>query len=160
MAFKPSAGKKHRSAEGGLSLTSLMDAMTIILLFLLNQFSADGALVTEAEGMKLPESLNTDKPKQATTVVVTKDHITVNNIEVALGAEYNGPVTSGYAIQSLYNHLDAKASELLDMDASLFEGDILVQGDRGLDYITFMRVVYSASQAGFTKIRLVAVQGN
>jgi len=50
MAFSPTKAKRERKEVPMIPLTSLVDAMTIILLFLLQQFNADGALVTAAEG--------------------------------------------------------------------------------------------------------------
>jgi biopolymer transport protein ExbD len=168
MAFSPSASKKHALQKAGtLSLTSMMDAMTIILLFLLNQFNASGALVTQAKGLKLPESLNRSKPKQATTIAVSSDHITVNNAEIATSEYYVGPINPqvGYIVKPLYDYLDQKATELqgLGNDATgnpLFKGDILIQADRNLKTNSILRVIYTAAQAGFINIKLVTVQGN
>lgn len=167
MAFAPSKGKKHRFSSGGVSLTSLMDAMTIILLFLLNQFSAEGALVTEAEGLRLPESINLDKPKKTATIAVSKLGLLFNDDYVSAPEEYLGPVDpeTGFMIKKLFDVLDARAQELIDLGDGpdgepLFTGEILIQGDKGLDYTSFIKVVYTASQAGFTKIKLITVEGN
>jgi biopolymer transport protein ExbD len=168
MAFQPSKGKRHRkAADTGVSLTSLMDAMTIILLFLLNQFAADGALVTEAEGLKLPESLNLDKPKKKTTIIATTQQLVVDDEFIADASEFMGPVspTSGFMIQKLYDHLDARAQEQIDLGDGpdgqpIFSGEIYIQGDRAMDYTSFLKVVYTASQAGFVKIKLITVEGD
>lgn len=169
MAFQPSKGKRHRkNADGGVSLTSLMDAMTIILLFLLNQFAADGALVTEAEGLKLPESLNLDKPKKKTTIAVSTQQLVLDDQFIADASEFLGPVDparGGFMIQKLYDELDARAQEQIDLGNGpdgepIFTGEILIQGDRSLDYTSFLKVVYTASQAGYVKIKLVTVEGD
>jgi hypothetical protein len=53
MAFKPSTKRKKRNMEGGLNMNSMMDMVTIILLFLLKSYSTSGALKTNADDMKL-----------------------------------------------------------------------------------------------------------
>ena len=48
MAFKPSSAKKNsRSDDGALNMNSMMDMMTIILLFLLKSFSTSDPEVIE-----------------------------------------------------------------------------------------------------------------
>ncbi len=86
MAFSPTKAKREKKPVPGIPLTSLMDAMTIILLFLLQQFNADGALVTAAEGLKLPESVSVVRPKKAVTVIAMADHIVVEN-DVVVSAD-------------------------------------------------------------------------
>jgi len=50
MAFKPSKSKKHDTKiEGTLNMNSMMDMMTIILLFLLKSYSTTGALAAQSE---------------------------------------------------------------------------------------------------------------
>nr|HQV31996.1 biopolymer transporter ExbD [Calditrichia bacterium] len=69
MAFKPSAAKKHRtSTDEELNLTSMMDAMTIILLFLLKTYSTTGAIISPSSDLKLPYSLSTEAPHKELTV--------------------------------------------------------------------------------------------
>lgn len=158
MAFAPSKAKKKKAEVQGVPLTSLMDAMTIILLFLLQQFNADGALVTPAEGLKIPESVNVDKPKKATTVIATSDHLLVENQMIAEGAELQFDNSSEFQIAPLYEKLDAIATEITSLDEKLFTGELLVQADINLDYKYFIRLVYTAGQAGYTKVKLVTVQ--
>lgn len=160
MAFAPTKAKKKRPEPGPIPLTSLMDAMTIILLFLLQQFNADGSLVTPAEGLKIPESVNTEKPKKATTIIATSEHILVENQVVAEGADLQFDATSEFQIAPLYEKLDAIATEMTALDENLFTGDLLIQADVGLDYKYFIRMVYTAGQAGFTKVKLVTTQMN
>lgn len=158
MAFAPTKAKKERKMPEGIPLTSLMDAMTIILLFLLQQFNADGALVTPAEGLKIPESVNTDKPKKALTIIATSDHLLVENELICEGEELNFGPTSDFQIPKLYDKLNQKADELQELDAKLFTGDLLIQADINLEYRYVVRMIYSAAQAGYSKIKFVTVQ--
>lgn len=160
MAFAPTKAKRKKDPPAGIPLTSLMDAMTIILLFLLQQFNADGALVTPAEGLKLPESVNTDKPKKATTIIATAEHIVVNDRLVVDPEDLQFTKESPYMIQKLYDDLDAKAEEILSLDPKLFTGELLVQLDVNIDYKYMVRLVYTAAQAGYNKVKMVTVQNN
>ena len=83
MAFAPSRSKKHDTKkEGELNMNSMMDMMTIILLFLLKSFSTDGALVAPSQDLTLPTSFQTEKPKKELNVAISQDAIIVNDIPI------------------------------------------------------------------------------
>lgn len=160
MAFSPTKAKRKKKDVESVPLTSLMDAMTIILLFLLQQFNADGALVTAAEGMKLPESVSTEKPKKSVTVIAMADHVVVENDVVVTEENLQFNASSEYTIPLLLDKLNAIADNLESLDAKLFTGELLLQADVNLEYKYFVRLVYTCAQAGFNKVKLVTVQMN
>ena len=81
MAFKPSASKKHNTLQSGtLNMNSMMDMMTIILLFLLKSYSTEGALASQSESLALPVSSRTQKPKKEVNVSIASDVILVNEL--------------------------------------------------------------------------------
>ena len=88
MAYTPSKSKKHPTKlEGSLNMNSMMDMMTIILLFLLKSYSTTGALATQSESLKLPESQRTTKPQKELNVSVAQDMILVNEQPVMRTAD-------------------------------------------------------------------------
>lgn len=71
-------GKKDASTS--LNITSMMDMFTIILLFLLKSYSADGSMLTSSEKLILPNSISTEKPKNVKLqLAVTPDFILLDN---------------------------------------------------------------------------------
>ena len=58
--------------EAELNITSLMDIMTIILVFLLKSYSTEEITVTPSEDLSLPNSTASLKPELAINTVVTK----------------------------------------------------------------------------------------
>ena len=83
MAFQPSKSKKNlKEEEGSLNMNSMMDMMTIILLFLLKSFSTEGALITPSEQLRLPVSQQGEKPKKELTVSIAKNSLMVNDAVV------------------------------------------------------------------------------
>ena len=75
-------GKKAKfrpeEPEAELNITSLMDIMTIILVFLLKSYSTEEITVTPSEDLSLPNSSARLKPELAVNAVVTKASITVD----------------------------------------------------------------------------------
>ncbi len=74
MAFAPSKRRRlKRNDDPKMNLSSMMDMMTIILLFLLKSYSASGALIKPALDIQLPQSSVQTEPKRALAVVLIKN---------------------------------------------------------------------------------------
>ncbi len=74
MAFAPSKARRYKkNKDAKMNLSSMMDMMTIILLFLLKSYSASGALIKPAVDIQLPTSSVQTEPKRALAVILIKD---------------------------------------------------------------------------------------
>src|SRR3989304_6009881 len=84
MPFAPSKKKKRRSrlTETTLSLTSMMDMFTIILLFLLVNYSAEGIVVTDPKKLSLPLSTSQKTPIRKLDIQITSEDIIVEGVKV------------------------------------------------------------------------------
>ena len=159
MAFAPSKSKKHLEAESGaLNMNSMMDMMTIILLFLLKSFSTEGALVTASEELKLPESILGEKPQKELQVSVTKEAILINNNELMPVADVD-PFSA--LIQPLYLALAEIAQEekQLEIDyGTEFKHAVIIQGDEGIPFEMLFKVMYTCSKSEFYKMHLLTIK--
>ena len=71
------------SEDVPFSLTSMMDMMTIILVFMIKNLDAEGQLLTQAENLILPVSTSKVQPKEvALTVVVDNNYVVVDNAKI------------------------------------------------------------------------------
>ncbi|MBM4371292.1 MAG: biopolymer transporter ExbD [Deltaproteobacteria bacterium] len=80
------ASKKRRKPgkEGVLNITSLMDAMTILLVFLLVSMVSDPLNVKQDEAMRMARASSEDKPASDTiTIQISKEFIIVDHEKVA-----------------------------------------------------------------------------
>lgn len=159
MAFKPSAAKKHASdEEGALNMNSMMDMMTIILLFLLKSYSTEGALITASEDLKLPESTRKDKPSKMVAVAVGNTAITVNDNVIASIKILSE--TEGNTIEPLAEKLATLAAAAKEDEAngaSPFEHEIIIQGDANLPYEYFFKILYTCAGAEYYNMRILSV---
>ena len=69
---------RRQEADGGLNITSMMDMMTIILVFLLKSYSAEDISVAPSEDLVIPVSSAQKVPKLAVNVVVSRKDIVVD----------------------------------------------------------------------------------
>ena len=79
----PRALRQARKRRGGdevkLNITSMMDMFTIILVFLIKNFSTEGAIVMPANNLTLPKSSVERQAKESLSVKVARNTIMVEN---------------------------------------------------------------------------------
>ena len=124
-------------APGRPQLTSLVDMMVILVVFLLHSFSADGQLVEPAAGIELPASSVETPVPPAVQVVVGRDRILVEGRDVATATSPD---------------LAAAVTTALPRDTT---APCAVQVDRAVPYRVLAAVLAGCSGAGFADVRLV-----
>lgn len=159
MAFAPSRSKKHLAlGKEELNLTSMMDAMTIILLFLLKTYSTHGQIVSPSKDLILPYSLSKEAPKKELTVAVTRENVLVSDKVVM---PVRGIRQNDVMIMPLYQELkkrseEAKQNEVLY--AIPFDHEIIIQGDQEIPFQLLFKVLYTCGQSEYNKLRLLTIR--
>jgi biopolymer transport protein ExbD len=159
MAFQPSKSKKNlREESGSLNMNSMMDMMTIILLFLLKSFSTEGALVTPSEELRLPVSVQGDKPKKELTVSIAKNVILVND-QIIMDVAQIGP--DQMLIPPLASRLSQYAAQEQELEIDVgkeFTHEVIIEGDEKIPFELLFKVMYTCSKTEFYKMRLLTVK--
>ncbi len=144
--------------EGQLNMNSMMDMMTIILLFLLKSFSTEGALVTQSADLTLPESVIGEKPKKELQVSVTKNDILVNNKPLMSLSDID---PESVVIKPLFKNLTeiAQGEKQLEIDVGKeFTHTVIIQGDEDMHFDILYKVMYTCSKSEYYKMRLLTVK--
>jgi biopolymer transport protein ExbD len=162
----PKSGRRGAPAEARLNITSLMDIMTIILVFLLKSYSTEDIQIAPSDDLRLPVSSAKQAPEIAVNTVVTKVAIIVDGVKVAsvsggtVGDEYK----RGTLISPLFDSLKEKADEAKAtaerFAGSEFTGRLLLQIDRDIPFSLVREVMYTAGQAQFAEFKFVVYQGS
>ncbi|KON28743.1 hypothetical protein AC481_00585 [miscellaneous Crenarchaeota group archaeon SMTZ-80] len=159
MAFVPSRRKAHLSFEKDeLNLNSMMDMMTIILLFLLKTFSTTGQIMTASEDLKLPYSASIEQPKKELSISVTRHSLLVGN-ESIMNLEQL-PVTENL-INPLYFRLSQLAKEAQEDEVRFgkpFNHEVIIQADENTPFQVLVKVLYTCGQSEYNKLRLLTYQ--
>jgi biopolymer transport protein ExbD len=146
--------KKQPSFE--LRLNSLLDMFTILLVFLLKSFSAEGQIVTTSQDLQLPESTSDKPPKVAPIIAVTKEWIILDDKPLVKIDEINAD--GDLLIKPLHEGLQQarEVSEKLGaMDERLgFHGTVDIMGDRDASFAVIKRVMYTCGRVGFNNMLL------
>lgn len=173
-------GKKasRRNAEdAGLTITSMMDMMTIILVFLLKSYSTEDISVAASDDLQVPVSSAQKAPKLAVNVVVSRKEIVVDGewvLDLSQDLDENGSTVltipeeekRGQLISKLFDLLLEKAETAKDIggragsDEFGFKGEILLQCDKRLPFSVIREVMFTAGQAQFGNFRFVVIKGS
>ncbi len=143
--------KRSRSDQKSAStfkpqLTSLVDVMTILLVFLIKSFSAEGNLITPSSDLKLPDSRSTENVILINSIKITKDNIcTDDHIITSMAAVIK---SDSLMIPELFTALsiDKKYSG---------KSELMIESDRETPFEIVKKVMYTCSQAGKTDFTIL-----
>jgi biopolymer transport protein ExbD len=152
-----SGGKKSTYAE--LNLTSMVDMLTILVVFLLQTFSASGELLSVQKNIILPEAQNFKDLEQAPIIAVSKESVTLDGRSVADASELNAETTADWKIAKLHDDLvTLKNNYKLLHPSDEFKGMVIVQADKQVDFKVIKKVMYSCAIAGYQNVNFAVQQ--
>lgn len=175
-AFAPAADfsvrkrKKPKRMEepGPLTITSLMDILTILLVFLLKSYSADPVNITQSDDLTLPDSSAQLAPEEAVPVAITTKGILVNDRPVAEVMDGNVDPSvkrdgeNGFFITPLFDALTEEADRQKRIakvnTAQEFTGMALVIAHKDTPYRLLNEVMYTAGQAQFAQFKFAVIK--
>ena len=152
------------SEDVPFSLTSMMDMMTIILVFMIKNMDAEGQLLTQAENLILPISTSKIQPKTVSlTVVVDANYVIADNEQVVptpdVLAQEDLLVTRLDEI--LKDRRAIEQEHALKMGLPADEaGNIIVQIDKNIPYDVMYTLMATCGFSGYTNIAFAVMQKN
>ncbi|HRZ79588.1 MAG TPA: biopolymer transporter ExbD [bacterium] len=159
--------EKRELEEAKLTMNSLMDILTIILVFLLKSYSTDPMAVTPSADLNVPKSTSMLEIQQTVAVTVSKSAILVDNAVVMMikdnkvEASQKRGGEDGYFIIPLNKALiDAaeKVRRIASVNSSVkFDGVCTIVMDAEMPYRMLTEVMYTAGQAEFSKFKFLVV---
>lgn len=149
-----------------LNITAMMDMFTIILVFLLKSYSADGSILTNADNLILPNSISKKRPDGEVNiqVAITTDMILVDNQAIVPTEEArNIPhENSKPVIEKLKEKLAAcyqAEKEMVELgNLNEVSGKIVVQVDKNIEFDVLYKVMFTCGQTGYTKMNFAVME--
>ncbi len=153
-----------RRAQGQVTMTSLMDILTTLLLFVLKSFVIEGEAVTPVPGVTLPESTSHTAAQSAVVVAIFDDVVMMDGEVVATVSKASK--SRDLMIDALADRLEVAREQSVEI-ARLrgekeedFLGKVSIQGDRAIHFAILQRVMYTCSQSGFENISLAVIDAS
>ena len=159
--FNLSNTRRTKRGTFTLRLTSMIDMFTILLVFLLKSYSAEGQIVTVSDDLRLPESTSQMPPRVSSVIAITQDWILVDGRPVEKIQEVMAK--KDLVIPSLNDELlklRAITEGIGEISAQMkgFQGNIAIQGDRDITFDLLKRVMLTCGQVGYNNLLLTVVQ--
>ena len=159
LKFVQKGAHGRKSAYAELNLTSMVDMLTILTVFLLMTFSASGELLSVQKNIVLPEAQNFRDLEQAPIIAVSKDSVTLDGRMVADATVLNQDNTADWKIVELHDTLvTLKNNYKLLHPSDEWKGMVIVQADKGVDFKVIKKVMYSCSMAGYQNVNFAVQQ--
>jgi len=146
---KRNPGNRDNSSTFKPQLTSLVDVMTILLVFLIKSFSAEGNLITTSGDLKLPDSRSQESVRLISSIKITRGTICIDD-KVITEIE-NIERSDSMMISELYSVLstDKKYTG---------KNELMIESDRETPFEIIKKVMYTCSQAGKTDFTILALR--
>ena len=163
-------GKGRRKNEGpaNLSLNSLLDIVTIILVYLLKSFASSPVSVPDPN-VHLPDSSAQLVPEEAAVIMITTTKIVAGDEAVAevvdgthVDANDKRDGEKGYFITPLYDAMVAQADNEKKIaqynPAHQFKGISILICDKRIPFRLLSEVMYTAGQAEYGNFKFAVIK--
>lgn len=148
-SLRPGSGKKKRSLAFTLMLTSLIDAFSMLVIFLLMNYSSANREVEIRRGTELPMAESSKAIDEGTVVEISQGKYFVDKQQVSMGhlAE---------VLSNLKAKIDRTAKKAGEKDQS--KAALIIQADRKVDYSVLSPVILAGSRSGFHSFKFAVIQ--
>jgi biopolymer transport protein ExbD len=155
-------GKKNGVFE--IDITSLLDILVILLVFLLKNYNSSGANINIPKDIKVPNSISDTVNTAGVNIQVSRDKIWVDDKVIFTNTTDSQKAfdQKGKRIIALFNELVAKKEEVESLSkqvegAKEFQGIANLIVDKNLKYSFVKKIMYTCAEAGFRKYKFVVL---
>ncbi len=155
---KNKASVRGKDKKVTLNLTSMIDMFTILVVFLLKSYSAEGQIVTVSDALTLPESRSEQEIELNLEIIVTNDAIIVDGEPIVYVDE--SVLSEGNPIPVLVDRLSdhLEYTRLVRGTTDAEELKVNIMGDVATRAILLQRVMSSCAQAGYATQNLTVIK--
>ena len=149
------------SVNADLNVVPMVDMMTMLVIFLLMQFSATGEILYMQKDIKLPDAQHGQTIETAPVVAISASQIIVSGQKVAEVADVERG--EDFSIPGLEERLrdEKKRWDFIhqnDPDREKnWKGDVNIQADQKVPFRILKRVMYTAGQAGYFNVNFATL---
>lgn len=157
--------RRNKAQALDLDITSLLDILVILLIFLIKSYNSSGITMTIPEGIKLPQSKSSSINTAGVIIQVSKDKIWVDSKAVLDTATLPNALydQGGRRIIPLFNELIRKKEAIKNLamqtnnKAKSFGGVANLIIDKSLRYSYVKKIMYTCASAGFKEYKFVVM---
>ena len=131
-----------------INIVSMIDIFAILVFYLLVSIAAV-EMRPNPDNLQLPKSTSSDRPREATQLMVTQKEIMLNNVFVMNTAD--ALAANVDVLPELENQLEQKVELLPDARTNqMTRGDINILADKQIPYSLLKKVMTTSGKARFS----------
>lgn len=153
------AGGNRRAVDVSIALIPFIDFLITLVVFLLTSFSASGELLAQRPNLVMPVASHVVDLEVAPIIAIDPQVVTLDNRRMA--------DTATLAASANLERIEQLVQDLETMRRNWsvlhprepFQGTVVLQADRNVDFRVVKKVMFSAAQAGYTNVSFAVNQG-
>lgn len=168
---------KKREVTATLSLTAMVDMFTVLVIFLLQNYSATGEVIFIPKDVTLPKAAQTKELKPAVVVTISSKEVLIDKNPIVTFEQVKGQtewmieplrVKLVEAMAKARSDHEGKIQQKLRDVVDTARGDreidpnawskVTVQADKGIDFLTVKKVMYTVTEAGAGEINFAVTK--
>jgi biopolymer transport protein ExbD len=165
MAIQRGRNKYATPKSTGLIITSLIDFFSIVVIYLMKSYSAEGSILTNADNLVLPNSVAITKPKDIfLQVAATSDMILVDNIPIVptddvrrIPMSNPDPIVTKLEekLQASY----AQEQQMVRLGAlNKIQGNVIIQVDKNLEFDVLFKIMNTCGKVGYNNMNFAVME--
>lgn len=161
---KAAARRQKPEEKGELGMTSLMDIVSIIVIYLLKSYASDPVVISPTAGQKIPLSTADSAIQDGIPVFVTQRGITFGDkkiVSMTAEGDIESSAVNNHLIGPLFDAMAEevdKAKTLGENTGKPWEGRAIIVGDQELKFSVLVDVMYTAGRAEFTQYSFCVIR--
>ena len=150
----------RKAVGAALNLVAYIDMMTMLVIFLIMNFSATGEIVFVQKNLVLPEASNWTQLERAPVIAINPNVVTYEGQQIATIEELQAlEEGADPKVPELFDKLEAYKTEyMLRHPEGEFNGVLILQSDKGVEFKVLKRLMYTAGLAGYPKLSFAVAQ--
>jgi biopolymer transport protein ExbD len=152
--------KGRRKLDSDLMITSLIDVFVILVLYLIQNFSATGEILFMSADIHLPAARHGVQIQRAPVIAVSADAITFEGARVVSMVDVErSDILNIPALEDALRESKRVFEMVRSQDPeSQHKGDVNIQADKRVQFKILKRVMFSCNQAGYSNINFAAME--
>jgi biopolymer transport protein ExbD len=161
---KAAARRQRPEDKALLGLTSLMDIVSILVVYLLKSYASDPIVINPTAGQKIPMSTADASIQDGIPIFVTTRGITFDSKKIVTmtpDGDIDPSQVQNHLIGPLYDQLAEevdKAKQLAERQNKPWTGRVILVGDQELKFSVLVDVMYTTGRAEFSEYSFCVIK--
>ncbi len=143
--LSPKAGGKNKNLVQSVMLTSLVDAFSILVVYLLMSYSSSGEIMYMSKDMVLPDATQSEVLNRQIIIKFDQGQYYIENEIVEKKDLFARLLKMKTEFKEKYPELDS-------------ENKVIIQADKGEKFLDLNTIIHASAQAGFEEIKFAVIK--